>query len=126
VPLAIAGAIAGDGRLAVGLFLGAMIGALAYSALFLALSLLSRRPVGVGLVYIILWENLLTGFISGTRMLSVRHYAGAIARSVSEVDWLPNSMGAVTAVVLAAVFAVLGTVGATARLRTFSLTGETS
>jgi ABC-2 type transport system permease protein len=126
VPIAIAGLLTGDGRLAVGLFLGATIGALAYSALFLALSLLSRRPVGVGLVYIILWENLLTSYISGTRMLSIRHYAGAIARSVSSTDWLPNSMGVVTALVLAAVFAVLGTVGATARLRTFSLTGETS
>jgi ABC-2 type transport system permease protein len=126
VPLAVAGVLAGDGRLAAGMFLGATIGALAYSALFLALSLLSRRPVGVGLVYIILWENLLTSFISGTRMLSIRHYAGAIAREVSSTGWLPNSMGAVTAVVLAAVFTVAGTVGATARLRTFSLTGETS
>src|SRR3954471_22448495 len=45
VPLAVCGFIAGSGGLALGLFVGAGLGALAYSAIFLLLSLLTRRPV---------------------------------------------------------------------------------
>jgi ABC-2 type transport system permease protein len=126
VPLAVAGAIAGDGGLAAGLGLGATMGAIAYSAVFLALSLLTRRPVAVGLVYIILWENLLTSYISGTRVLSIREYAGSIAQRIAGTDWLPAHVAPVAAVVLAAVVAAGAAVGATARLRSFALAGETS
>ena len=45
-----------------------MVGALAYSALFLMLSLVTRRPVLLGLVYILMWEGLLGNFVSGTRV----------------------------------------------------------
>ena len=37
---------------------------LAYSALFLALSLLTRRPVLLGLLYVLIWEGLLGNLLS--------------------------------------------------------------
>ncbi|HEU5471020.1 MAG TPA: ABC transporter permease subunit [Actinophytocola sp.] len=126
VPIAVAGLLVGSAGLAAGLLLGAAVGALAYSAVFVALSLMSRRPVAVGLVYIILWENLLTGFVDGTRVLSIREYAAAIAEWIGGTGWLPAHLAPVTAIVLAAVIAVGGTMAATARLRSFSLAGETS
>ncbi|HEY4459949.1 MAG TPA: ABC transporter permease subunit [Pseudonocardiaceae bacterium] len=127
IPLAIAGAIAGGAALALGVGLGAAVGALAYSAAFLALSLLTRRPVGVGLLYILLWENLLVRFVGGARVLSVREYATVLARGISGSDALPTAdLPAVAAAVLAAAFVVGGTVLATSRLRRFTLTGETS
>jgi ABC-2 type transport system permease protein len=126
VPLAVAGAVTGSASLAVGLGVGAAVSALAYSAVFLALSLTTRRPVAVGLVYIILWENLLTTFVGGTRVLSIREYGGSIAEGVAATGWLPTHLGPVVAVILAASVAVVATVGATARLRSFSLSGETS
>jgi ABC-2 type transport system permease protein len=126
VPLAVAGAITGSFALAVGLGLGAALGALAYSAVFLMLSLVTRRPVSVGLVYIILWENLLTNFISGARVLSIREYAAALAENVAGTGWLPSHLNVATAVIMAGLIAVAATAGAVTRLRSFSLAGETS
>lgn len=126
VPLAAAGTITGSASLAVGLGIGAALGAIAYTAVFLAVSLMTRRPVGVGLVYIILWENLLTRFIDGTRVLSIREYAASVANRIAATNWLPANLSALTAVILAAVVTVAATALATARLRSFSLAGETS
>jgi len=127
VPLAVAGAIAGGGWTAAGMAVGAAVGALAYSALFLALSLLTRRPVGMGLVYIILWENLLVRFVAGAKVLSVQQYAIALARGLGRTGLLPSTgLSTMAAALLAAAFVLGGTVLATSLLRSFSLTGETS
>jgi ABC-2 type transport system permease protein len=126
LPIAAAGAITGSAELALGLGCGAAIGALAYSAVFLALSLMTRRPVAIGLVYIILWENLLTSFVGGTRVLSIREYATSLADAIAVTGWLPAHLATIAALILAATVAAGATAGATARLRSFSLTGETS
>jgi ABC-2 type transport system permease protein len=124
VPLAVSALIAGAGALAVGLVIGAAIGGLAYSALFLALSVLTKRPVAVGLVYIMLWENLLVGFVSGTRVFSVQQHATAIADSIGNTPLLSASLSVTTALIMSVVFIAVGTIGATQRLRSFALTGE--
>ncbi|XVS61019.1 ABC transporter permease [Actinosynnema sp. CA-299493] len=124
VPLAVAALIAGSGPLAVGLVVGTALGALAYSALFLALSVMTKRPVAVGLVYIVLWENLLVSFVDGARVFSIRQHATAIADAIGDTPLISSTMSVPTAVVMASVFVVVGTVGATRRLRSFALTGE--
>jgi ABC-2 type transport system permease protein len=124
VPLAIAALIAGSGSLAVGLVVGSALGALAYSALFLALSVMSKRPVAVGLVYIVLWENLLVSFVDGARVFSIRQHATAVADAIGDTPLISSTLTVATAVIMASIFAVAGTVGATRRLRTFALTGE--
>jgi ABC-2 type transport system permease protein len=126
VPLAIAGAITEGGALALGLGLGAVVGGLAYTAFFLALSLMSRRPVAIGLVYIMLWENLLVTFVSGARVLSIQQYSLTFAHRLSGTELLTSNLAPLTAGIFAAVFIALGTVLATTRLRSFALTGETS
>lgn len=127
IPLAVAGAIAGGGALAFGVGAGAVVGALAYSAAFLALSLLTRRPVGMGLLYILLWENLLVRFVGGARVLSVHEYSTVLASGLSRSEALPVvDMPLLAAALLAAAFIIGGTALATSRLRSFSLTGETT
>ena len=127
IPLAVAGLLVGSGPLGAGLGLGALVGALAYTAFFLALSLLTRRPVAVGLIYIMLWENLLVKFVSGARVLSIQQYSVTLADGLSGDTTLLNSnLSAMTAAILAVAFIALGTVVATQRLRSFALTGETS
>ena len=78
VPLYVAGALADSPRLGAALAIGAAVGAFAYSALFLLLSLLTRRPVLLGLVYILVWEGLLGNFVSGTKSLSIGQYVATI------------------------------------------------
>ena len=124
VPLAAAALIAGSGKLAVGLVIGAAIGGLAYSALFLALSVMAKRPVAVGLVYIVLWENILVSYVSGARVFSVRQHATAIADSIGNTQLIDTSVSVGTALIMSVIFIVVGTVGATQRLRSFALTGE--
>jgi ABC-2 type transport system permease protein len=124
VPLAVAALIAGSSTLAVGLVLGAALGALAYTALFLALSVLTKRPVAVGLVYIMLWENVLVSFVDGAKVFSVREHATTLADTVGNTPLLDSSVSLGTALVMSVVFILVGTVGATQRLRSFALTGE--
>jgi len=124
VPLAVAALLAGSGTLAVGLVLAAALGALAYSALFLALSVMTKRPVAVGLVYIMLWENILVSFVDGARVFSVREHATTLADKVGDSALLSSSVSMGTALVMSVVFIVVGTVAATQRLRSFALTGE--
>jgi ABC-2 type transport system permease protein len=126
VPLVVAGLIAGSPALAAGLGCAAVVGALAYSSVFLALSVLSRRPVAVGLLYIMLWENLLVQFVSGAKVLSVQQYTIALADGISGGTLLRSTLSTVAASVLAAVFLVGGTMLATQRLRSFRLAGETT
>lgn len=126
VPMYAGGLVAGSARLAVGLVAGTAVGALAYSALFLALSLLTRRPVLIGLLYVLIWEGLLTNLLSGTRVLSIQQYVVAVTDAVSGSDLLTGLVSTPVALVMAAVFTVGGTVLAIDRLRSFSVAGETS
>lgn len=124
VPLAVAAVIAGSTTFAVGLVLAAALGSLEYCALFLALSVLTKRPVAVGLVYIMLWENVLVGFVDGARVFSVREHATTLADTVGNTPLLASNVSLTTTLVMAVLFVVAGTVGATQRLRSFALTGE--
>jgi ABC-2 type transport system permease protein len=126
VPLFITGVIAESARLGAGLALAAALGALAYSAFFLALSLLSRRPVLLGLLYVLLWEGLLGNFVSGTRVLSIQQYVVTITDKVAGTELLTATLGGPVSVVMALVFAVGFTWLAIDRLRSFSVAGETS
>jgi len=124
IPLAAAALLAGSTSLAAGLVLAVAVGSLAYCALFLALSVVTKRPVAVGLVYIMLWENILVGFVDGARVFSVREHATTLADRIGDTTLLDSTVPLATAVGVSILFIVAGTVGATQRLRSFALTGE--
>jgi ABC-2 type transport system permease protein len=127
VPLFVDGLIAGSVSLAVGLALGALLGSVAYSALFIALSLLTRRPVLLGLIYVLIWEGLLGGFLTGTRVLSIQQYEIAVADRVAHAGtWLNTTVSFPVALGMTFVIAVGFTLLAIDRLRSFSVVGETS
>jgi ABC-2 type transport system permease protein len=126
VPLFVTGFLAGSLKLGAALAAAAVVGALAYSALFLLFSLVSRRPVLVGLVYILVWEGLLGNFVSGTKNLAIGQYVLTIADKIAPTNILQSTIGLTTAVVMSAIFIVLGTLAAINRLASFSVAGETS
>jgi ABC-2 type transport system permease protein len=126
VPLFVAGWLADSVDLGLGLAAGAVVGACAYSAFFLLLSLLTRRPVLLGLVYILVWEGLLGRFVSGTRVLSIEQYVITITDRIAPTDLLTGQVSLTTAVIMSVVVTVACTVVAVDRLRSFSLAGETS
>ncbi|MEU4558962.1 ABC transporter permease [Actinoplanes sp. NPDC023936] len=126
VPLFVAGVLADSATFGMALAVAAVAGAFAYSALFLLLSLLTRRPVLLGLVYILVWEGLLGRFLSGTRVLSIGQYVITIADKLKPTTILESQVGITTAIVMSVVFVVVCTLAAINRLGSFSLAGETS
>jgi ABC-2 type transport system permease protein len=126
VPMFVVGLIVESVRLGVALAVACAVGALGYSAVFLAMSLLTRRPVLVGLLYVLLWEGLLGNLLSGTHVLSIHQYVLAIAKEIAPAGLLTSHVSLFTAVLMSAVFVVAGTVLAVDRLRSFAVAGETS
>ncbi|AEV81817.1 hypothetical protein ACWT_0803 [Actinoplanes sp. SE50] len=126
IPLYLTGLLANSAKLGAALALAAVVGSFAYTALFLLLSLLTRRPVLLGLVYILIWENLLGKFLSGTRVLSIQQYVITIAHKMQPATFLDPKVSVTTAAVMSAIFVVVCTVLAINRLGSFSLAGETS
>jgi ABC-2 type transport system permease protein len=95
------------------------VGGFVYCALFVALSLSTRRALLTGLAYVILWEGLLASAFSATRALSVRQYtlalADRLARTPPEV--IQARLDASTALVMAVLLAGAATAYAVRRLR---------
>lgn len=124
--LGIAGLITGTPSVGVGLAAGAAVGACAHSGLFLAMSMLSRRPVLLGLLYVLIWEGILGNVLSGTQKLSVSAYVAGVADKVADSDIISGSLGLPLSLIMSGVFLVGGTLVAISRLRSFSVAGETS
>ena len=84
VPTLIAGLVlsgTADG-LAVAFGLGAAIAGTAYCALFLLLAVVSRNAVVIGLIYALIWESLIGGFVPGAQVLSVQQWALAVTEKL--------------------------------------------
>ena len=99
-----------------------MVAGTTYSALFLALSSFTRHAVVVGLIFVLIWEGLAGGLLSGVAWLSVGQWGIRIGHLVSsELDDPANLPWAL----LASVAVTLGGVWfAGDRLRSFALTGD--
>jgi ABC-2 type transport system permease protein len=83
--------------------IAASLGALAYSTVFLLLSLLTSRALVFGLIYVFIWEGLVTGIFSGTRTLSIREYTLGVADLLTTTPQFDAHLDGVTALVLMAV-----------------------
>jgi ABC-2 type transport system permease protein len=107
----------------VGAFTAAVtVGSFLYCALFVALSLSTRRALVAGLAYVVIWEGVLSNAFGGSRALSVRQYTLSIADAlvdVKSVNLSPLSVS--TALVMAAVVTALVTLYSIHRLRRFEI-----
>ena len=68
--------------LAVGVAL--LVGVVAYSAVFTWAGLITTRALSFAIVYVFLWEGVVSTFISGVRYLSVRGYTLAVMHGLDE------------------------------------------
>src|SRR5688500_2067772 len=71
-------AFLGDMTATLAVTVSAIIGVALYASAFVWLGLVSSQAIGLGLLYIVLWEGFFSGFVSGVRLLSIRHYAIAV------------------------------------------------
>jgi ABC-2 type transport system permease protein len=128
VPATLLTGVAGLGRLdADGVVLGfagaVAVGALLYCALFVALSLTTRRALIVGLIYVVTWEGSFSRLFAGTRALSIREYTLSLAEALAggRDDLINASLDGRTALIMATAVAVLATAHAIRRLKRFEI-----
>jgi ABC-2 type transport system permease protein len=126
LPEFVAGVIASGqaGTFAIGLGLGALVGSVVYTAVFLLISTLTRHPVAFALAYVAVWEGLVTNLVSGAKYLSAEQYALGVANSVAKDQNLESHLTATTALILAVVASVGALSFASNRLRSFTLAGD--
>jgi ABC-2 type transport system permease protein len=110
----------GDGgSIIVAFTVATAVGSLAYTSVFVLLSIVTSRALIAGLVFVFIWEGAVSGIFEGVRYLSIRHYALGIA------DWLldvpPRALnayvGGATALVMSAIVIAVAAFYANKRLQ---------
>lgn len=128
VPEYLAGAIAKgpSNKLTIGLFVGALAGAVMYNALFLMLTALLSpgRALAFGLLYVLLWEGLLANLVAGVRLLSIGHYGLAIANSIAHNSQLHASLNVGTGIGMGIVVTIITLAIAVNGMSTFAIKGD--
>jgi ABC-2 type transport system permease protein len=99
------------------------VGALVYAALFVALSLATRRALVAGLVYVVLWEGTMAPRAAGLRPFSVRQLVLSIADRLSDTPpaLFQAQLGPRAAMVMCVVLGAGATAYAVRRLRQFEV-----
>jgi len=122
----IAGVVATGGSLEIGTAyaVAAIVAGLEYTAIFLALSLVTSRALVVGLAYVVVWEGVVAGLFAGTRLLSVRQHALWVADAIGGEGVVPSDLGPQTLLVLVVITAGAFVI-ALRRLERVELRGET-
>src|ERR1051325_11457476 len=96
-------AFLGDTAATVAVTVSALLGVAMYASAFVWLGLVSSQAIGIGLLYIVLWEGFFSGFVSGVRLLSIRHYAIALMHGLDNRRFAASQhIGLSTVIALAA------------------------
>ena len=82
VPLTVAGWVLGEP-----IFLSALLALLAYSSIFLALGMMLKRPMLLGLLYIYIWENVIGSGFLGLERVTVLHYIRSISAGSEDLGF---------------------------------------
>src|SRR6516165_10219113 len=114
----------GAGKFAVALFAGALACSVIYNAVFVMISAATTRAIAVGLLYVLVWETLLSNFVSGVKLLSVSHYGLGIANGFLNDPVLEAGLGVLTSVVMGAIVTAVALALAVNLLSSFTLKGE--
>jgi len=119
-------ATGGDAGLAVAYGAASVLGALEYTAIFLALSLVTSRALVIGLAYVVIWEGVVAGLFAGTRIVSVRQHAVAVADALGGEGAVTADLAVTAGVVVAAIITLLAFALAVRRLEAVELRGDTA
>lgn len=108
VPMALSAAATGFGSLIVPTILASVLGVLAYSAINLFLGARLSWGLWLGLLYLLLWENVLARLGTGTARLSIRSYLTTALQRGTEVPIDLADRAGWASVVIPVLVAVVG------------------
>ncbi|MGQ0538198.1 MAG: ABC transporter permease [Gemmatimonadaceae bacterium] len=77
-------AFLGDMTATMAVTIGALVGVAMYASAFVWLGLVTTQAIGFGLLYIVVWEGLFSGYVAGVRLLSIRHFSIALMHGLDE------------------------------------------
>ena len=117
-----AGLVVEPGEQAAAWLVASLVAGTTYSALFLALSAVTRHAVVIGLVFVLIWENLLGSIFSGVAWLSINDWGVRVGHEVSAA--LDDPANLAWALLASLVVTAGGVFFAGDRLRSFALTGD--
>jgi ABC-2 type transport system permease protein len=122
MPVFVAALITGDSTRAWALLVGAVVAGTTYSALFLAISAVTRHAVIASLMFVLVWESLMGNLFTGVAWLSIGQWGLRVGHELS--DQLPDPANLSWAVAASLVVTLVGVWFAGDRLRSFTLRGE--
>lgn len=96
-------AFLGDPTAITAVTISAIAGVAMYASAFVWLGLVSTQAIGIGLLYIVLWEGFFSGFVSGVRLLSIRHSSIALMHGLDERRFASGSHLSLSAAVIVTV-----------------------
>lgn len=122
----IASVIAGDqdGQLALSMGVATALASVAYVAVFFMIAVLTRNSIIVGLLYALLWEGVLAGYVPGVRTVSVRQWALAPAEQMLQGNSaiaITSDVGLATGLILLAAATIGSVVISIQRLKVLSV-----
>jgi len=74
----------GNGQAALAVGMALFAGVVTYAALFTWLGLVTSRAVGLAVIYVFLWEGILSTFVESIRYLSIRGYSLSLLYRIDE------------------------------------------
>src|SRR5688572_16469750 len=82
-----------------------VVGVALYASAFIWLGLMTTQAIGVGLLYIVLWEGFFARYVSGVRLLSIRYHSIGLMHGLDERRFVGTHLSlGVTIVVAVVVF----------------------
>ncbi|MBW8487442.1 ABC transporter permease [Actinomadura parmotrematis] len=123
VPILLTGLLmaGGTAQLAPAFAAGALAGGITYTAVFVALAVISRNAAVIGLLYVLVWESLLGNFAPGARSASIQQWALSVTDALTPTSYVHASVDLPVAAPLLVAVAAAGAVLAVVRLRSLSV-----
>jgi ABC-2 type transport system permease protein len=122
VPTLLAGLILGNtAGLAPAFAVAVLVGGIAYCALFVALAVVSRFAVTVGLIYVLVWEVLIGNLAPGAKNLSIQQWCLSIVDKLTDASTVTSDVSLTSAVVLLLIVTATGILFAATKLRSLTI-----
>jgi ABC-2 type transport system permease protein len=100
---------------------GVLAGGVAYSAVFVALAVLSRNAVTIGLLYALVWESLLGNFAPGAKSASIQQWALSVTDALTDTSFVSSTVDLGLAIPLLVLVTIAATLLAVLRLRSLPI-----
>ena len=116
-----------NSSMVLGFAVAVALGSLVYCGVFMAASVFTNHSLIGGLIYVFLWEGVMTNLFTGTRYISVRHYTLGVADLVADTSRrvFEADLNGIAALFLMAIVGIAAVASAVRRLSRFEISAST-